>query len=51
MAGWVRGRKRAGEALAGAEAKRAKLEVAGKQPKEKKKAGKSGKAGNSKSGQ
>ena len=53
VAGWVRGRKRAGEALAGAEAKRAKLEVsaAGKQLKNRKKAGKSGKTGNSKSGQ
>jgi hypothetical protein len=53
VAGWVRSRKREGEALVGAEAKRAKLEVsaAGKQQKDRKKAGKSGKAGNSKSGQ
>ncbi len=53
VAGWVRSRKRAGEALAGTEAKRAKLEVsaAGKQQKDRKKAGKSGKTGNSKSGQ
>jgi hypothetical protein len=53
VAGWVRSRKRAGEALAGTEAKRAKLEVsaAGKKQKDRKKAGKSGKTGNSKSGQ
>jgi hypothetical protein len=53
VAGWVRSRKRAGEALAGTEAKKAKMEVpaAGKQQRDRMRSGKAGKAGSSKSRQ